>query len=880
MSSEGRGGAYPERPGRRVIGTTVSHYTIVERLGGGGMGVVFKAEDTRLKRFVALKFLPPELTRDETAKARFLLEAQAASALDHPHVCAVHEIDETPDGQVFICMAFVDGESLRSRIARGPLAIDEAVVIALQIAEGLAQAHRHGIIHRDIKPANVMLTSDGGVKIVDFGLATLAGQARVTRTGQVVGTAAYMSPEQSRGAAADHRSDLWSLGVVMYEMLAGRLPFSGGNEQGVLYAVLNEKIAPLESARPGLPRSLAAVVARCLRRDPSDRYQSAAELCADLECVRRTLSLATAPTSPGMAPAHRPGRRRLTIGVLAGALLVALGVAVALRPEWRGLVRPAEASAHKVLAVLPFTNVGGDPSNQAFCDGLPESLTSRLTQLERYQVWVVPFSDVRDKGIASPMKARDGLGVNLAVTGFVQRDAGHVRVTLNVNRVDGQTARQISSRTIDESDAELYLLEDKAVWALAEMLDLELPREARGRPLPGGTTVAAAQDCYLRAFGALHPSQGPPDATAAVALFERATALDPRFALAYAGLGEAYLAQYQTAKDPDLVAKAVAAGSRAADLDPTLPQVHAALGIIRLTKGDAEDAVREFELALVPNPVDAGALRGLARAYETLGRFDEAEAAYKRGIAAQPGLWPSYKSLAQFYWHRSRYTEAEALYRQALALDPSNEWLANNLGALYFSVGRYTDARAMFERSLATRPTYAAYSNFGTLAFLQKDWKEAIAQYEKACALDDRDYVVWGNTGIAYHWLGGHDAQAREALVAAVKLAERQLAVNPHDPVVLTDLASYCATLGEKDRSRAYLAQVEAAGREQADLAVAIADVWADLGETDRAIAWIETGLKLGFPAADIEQRPAFERLAKDPRLARLLRPDGPGARR
>ena len=240
-----------------MIGTTISHYTIVERLGGGGMGVVFKAEDTRLKRFVALKFLPPELTRDDTAKERFLLEAQAASALDHPHVCAIHEIDETPDGQVFICMAYVDGESLRSRLARGPLAIDEALVIAMQIAEGLTQAHQHGIVHRDIKPANVMLTRDGTVKLVDFGLATLAGQARVTKTGQVVGTAAYMSPEQARGAGFDQRSDLWSLGVVMYEMLAGRLPFAAGSEQGVLLRRPRRGVrAPGErTARPAPYRS-------------------------------------------------------------------------------------------------------------------------------------------------------------------------------------------------------------------------------------------------------------------------------------------------------------------------------------------------------------------------------------------------------------------------------------------------------------------------------------------------------------------------------------------------------------------------------------------------------------------------------------------------
>ena len=250
----------------------LAHYRILELAGGGGMGVVYKAEDLRLARTVALKFLPPELTRDPDAKSRFLQEARAASALDHPNICTIHEVGETDDGQLYLAMPFYDGETLRKRIERGPLPIDEAVDIAEQIARGLAKAHRGGIVHRDIKPANLMVTSDGVVKILDFGLAKLAGAAAITRTGSSVGTPAYMSPEQSRGEEVDHRTDLWSLGVVLYEMVAGRRPFRGEHEQAILYSLLHEEPKPLAELRPEAPPELERIVEGLLAKDPAQRY--------------------------------------------------------------------------------------------------------------------------------------------------------------------------------------------------------------------------------------------------------------------------------------------------------------------------------------------------------------------------------------------------------------------------------------------------------------------------------------------------------------------------------------------------------------------------------------------------------------------------------
>jgi len=266
-----------------MIGKTISHYKILEKLGEGGMGVVYKAEDLKLKRTVALKFLPPELTRDPEAKERFIQEAQAASALDHPNICVIHEIDETEDGQMFICMAYYEGETLKKKLASGQLPVDSVIDIAIQIAQGLVKAHEHGIIHRDIKPGNIMITKDDIVKILDFGLAKLVGQVGLTKTGTTVGTIAYMSPEQARGEEVDHRTDIWSLGVVLYEMISGKLPFRGEYEQAIMYSIINEEPEPLKDTEPAVPLELQQIISRALKKDPESRYSSATGMLKDLE---------------------------------------------------------------------------------------------------------------------------------------------------------------------------------------------------------------------------------------------------------------------------------------------------------------------------------------------------------------------------------------------------------------------------------------------------------------------------------------------------------------------------------------------------------------------------------------------------------------------
>ncbi|HYW69205.1 MAG TPA: serine/threonine-protein kinase, partial [bacterium] len=315
-----------------MVGTIISHYRILEKLGEGGMGVVYKAEDTRLKRTVALKLLPRGLTLDPHAKERFAREAQAASALDHPNICTIHEIDETKDGQMFMCVACYSGETVQEKIARGPLAVTEAVDIAAQVVEGLREAHAKGIVHRDIKPANIIVTPEGRVKIMDFGLAKLAGQAALTAVGTTVGTAAYMSPEQARGESVDARTDIWSVGVVLYEMLTGRRPFGGERPHTVIHSIINDVPEPVSTLRRDVPEELASVVTKAMASLPDSRYCDADTMLRDL--------------------------RRLQGGSGSSAVTIELPV------------RRAQPS----IAVLPFTNMSADPEQEYFCDGMAEEI--------------------------------------------------------------------------------------------------------------------------------------------------------------------------------------------------------------------------------------------------------------------------------------------------------------------------------------------------------------------------------------------------------------------------------------------------------------------------------------------------------------------------
>ena len=497
-----------------MVGRTISHFEILEKLGQGGMGVVFCARDLRLERLVALKILPVEQMSDARRRGRFEREAKAASALNHPNIVTIHEI-ESVDGVDYIAMEYVRGSTLRELIPPGGMTLEDALNYANQIASGLAAAHGAGIVHRDIKPANIMVTKSGLVKLLDFGLAQVEqagtgefdstgsmGPVHLTRPGTVLGTAAYMSPEQAQGKEMDQRSDIFSFGIVLYQMLTGALPFQSTSEVGLMYEIVHTPAPSAYQVRRDLPPALDHVLNTALQKDPKVRYPSMQSVLSDLRQVSREVETGVPPTNPLSRPAIRvrgSWRRSMQIAALAISLPLLMAVlAWKLLPHWFGSV-PAEQK----IAVLPFRNVGDNRDNEAFRDGLMEALTTELTELSQFHntLWVVPATEVRREGLTSAKDAARQLGVNLVISGSVQRDASHIYLTANL--VDAKTLRQLRAREISRPIAEFAELQQAVVRDVAGMLQLELNAKDRLRLAAGATNTSSAYDFYLQARGHL-----------------------------------------------------------------------------------------------------------------------------------------------------------------------------------------------------------------------------------------------------------------------------------------------------------------------------------------------------------------------------------------
>lgn len=861
------------------------HYQVIRKLGSGGMGEVYLARDSRLDRPVAIKVLPPGTGQDPQRTRRFLQEARAVSALNHPNVCVVYEVGETEEDEPYIAMEYIEGEGLNTRLKDGAVPPAEVLDICIQVADALGEAHDRGITHRDIKPANIMLTARGQAKVLDFGLAKVLPsrpglsasemdtQAK-TDPGMVMGTVQYMSPEQALGQELDHRTDLFSLGVVLYELLTGAPPFQGPTPAAVFDAILHQAPPPVKSRNPQLPADWDSIVAKALEKDRELRYQTAAELRVDLKRLRRDTDperIGSVSRQVSDAPRPSPSRGSWRIWAALGlASLLGLPFMFPAGREtlrrWTGSERVPET---KHLVVLPLTNVGNVAANQPFCDGLLETLTSKLTQLEQFQgsLWVVPTSEVLRSEVTTPSKAQRSLGVNLTVTGSVQRLDDRVRLTLNL--VDAATLRQLRSAVIDERLTNVTAFQDGAVSRLAEMLEVELKPQTREVLAAGRTTVPGAYDFYLQGRGYLQRYEKLENLEAAVNLFHRALDEDPNYALAYAGLAEALWRKYRATTEPRLLDEATEQCRRGLKLNDQLPPLHVTLGAIHRDKGQYEESVKEFQKALLLDPVSSDAYRGLARTYEAQGKPKEAEATYRKAIELRPANWAGYNDLGGFYSRLGRYGDAVTQFQQVVALTPDNYWGYNNLGGLLFYLERWDEASQMFERSIAIQPNYGAFSNLGALYLSKGQFTEAARSYERALALDDHDYQVWGNLASAYYWSPPDRPRSKQPLERAIGGAEVQRQTNPKDPKVLGDLADYYAMLDQRDKAIPLIERALSLSADDPELMFLAGQIYERLGMRSAALKWIGRAIDRRYPRMRILRTPGLEQLCADPRFPR-----------
>ena len=863
-----------------MVGQTISHYRITDKLGAGGMGVVYKALDLKLERTVALKFLPNDLAVSARDKESLLREARATSSLDHPNIGVIHGLEESADHQLFIVMAYYEGETLAQKLSRGLIPVRESLNLAIQIARGLSIAHARSIVHRDIKPSNIIITKDNVAKIVDFGLARVVATASATQSFSSTGTLPYMSPEQILGETIDGRCDIWALGVIIIQMITGSHPFVRPNTGAMTFAILNQPPAALDV----VPTAVQPIVYRALSKKPEGRYSGADEMLRDLEAVRAEITASPAPAEEptltrsinarelkqymenASTPSWTTGKSKKTKWLVLGSLgmLVAFVAAFLLPPVRERFAGLAYAGSEKHIAVLPFANTGNDPEYEPVAQGLMDSMTNELSNLEAAQqsLWVVPASVVRSRKVSEPTSAFRELGATMVVQGSVQRKGSEVHLTVVL--IDSKRLRQIGSAEMEDRSGDLAALQNQAVTHLARLMKVKVSEAAR---TPAGSVTPSAYESYLKALGYIQRYDKPGNLDLAISALNSAVKTDSRFALGYATLGETYRLKYQTEHHPAWLGEAATYCQKAVQIDDRLAAAHVTLGYLNISLAKTDLSLQEFQKALDINPRNASAVMGMASVNEHMGHAAEAEASYKRAIALRPDYWDGYTALGNFYDRQNRVQDAIAQYRHVIELTPDNPVAYSNLGAEYMSLNDSQSnaaAEAAFRKSIQLAPNYEAFANLGFLYITEKRYADGVQATRQALALNDKDWRVWANLLLAYQWLKD-DENFRIVRVKTLGLLEAYAAVNPQEAAVQSALSTFYAEDRLREKALAHVDSALALAPKDSSVLADIAETYEDLGDRKHALQYAQQSLKNGSTMDDLHRRLALQGLLADP---------------
>jgi serine/threonine protein kinase/Flp pilus assembly protein TadD len=674
-------------------------YSIIEPIGKGGMGVVYKAEDIRLQRTVALKFLPEELLEVPDARERFMREARATAALSHPHICVIHEINEE-EAEPFIVMEFLDGQSLRQRIAGKPMGLSQALEITIQAAEGLHEAHHKGIIHRDVKPGNIMITEAGQVKIMDFGLAKVLGRSLLTKEATTMGTAAYMSPEQVRGESLDQRTDIWSLGVVLYEMLTCELPFKGDSEHSLMYGIVNKEPRQISRIRTDISKELENVIHTALAKNPAERYRSMRELLADLEAVAEGLKPLKAKQK--LSRSHFLGLKKTHAYAGLGGLIALFALALIF-------LLPKRGHAYESLAVLPLENLSGDPEQECWSEGVHEALLTDLGQVGGLKRVIARVSVMRFKGTKAPLsEVAQELKVDALITGAVFRSGDRVRVTIQL--VDPTSESQLWAKSFEGELRDIMSLQNEIVSAITREVKVQLTPQEKTHLASARQVNPEAYEACLK--GQLHWYElTRTDLDRAMGYFELAREKDPSYAPAYAGIALVWAARQQQGLTgaTEAWSKAKTAALKALELDSSLAEVHYTLaGIYSWGDWDWANGERAYRQAIEINPNYPDPRAYLSHLLYIARRPEEAMAQIQRALEIDP-LNTLFRGIyAMDLMYARRYDDAIAFLRDTLQSSPNDRLALSTLRSAYHMKGLYQEALEIWKESYVARGDHEA----------------------------------------------------------------------------------------------------------------------------------------------------------------------------
>jgi eukaryotic-like serine/threonine-protein kinase len=853
--ADSRGQPWPEVPAYDPIFSAgeiiADRYRVIRFIARGGMGEVYEVEDGELRSRIALKTIAPERASSPKQIGRFRQEIQLARKVSHPNVCRVFDLGRHHGANrdvLFLTMELLPGESLAEYLQRhGPMSCEQALPLVRQMVLALAAAHQAGIVHRDFKPGNVMLeeTARGMVvKVTDFGLATSPElDETVSRTSvEVLGTPEYMAPEQLFGRCSS-RTDVYALGLAIFQMLTGKLPVSHD--------------APFKAEGSGTGKRIKQrwreAITKSLARDPDARFASVEEFWLALSGERLAGVVSWEAMAAGL-------RRHRAIYAAVGCALVA-AIALVLTGVLPNPIRPLPHEKH--IAVLPFENIGNDASNQAFAEGVAESLTSKLSQLERYQksFWVVPSSDTRN--VKSLDEAYRNLNVTLAVTGSIEHTPEGVNLTADL--VDPQNHRQLASRSIKVQSANLDEMQQRVWESVADMLDLQVSKEVKEELAAGGTHQPHAFELYERGVGYLK-ARDLEDTNRAIGLFNQAIVDDPQYAQAYAGLGDAYATKYFLTKDSQWIALATQAAARAVELNDRLIPVRSTLARVYQETGQLDQALAEYRQVLEQDPSAIEAEYRIGQIYAAQGKYAEAEKTYQDALARRPTYWQGHLNLGALYYQRGQFANAVEQFGSVVDLAPEQAYGYYNLGAAYLALGRYQDAIAVLKKGLSIQVNPDAWTNLGAAYMYVGKWEDAAEAMKKATELTPNDHLLWRNLGDSYDQIPSRRAEARQAYARALETANAALKVNPHDPMVLSGIALYQAHLGNRQQAEEFINRALELSPNDSVTLFTSAVAYELIGHRDQALKAVQAAVKAGYSLDEVEKEPELRGLQSDPR--------------